>query len=868
MLVALTGFISLARAGWVEIPLGFQPAVSDHSPVPAYEIRRPTIGLVLSGGGARGLAQIGVLRVFERHGLPVDCIAGTSMGAVIGGLFAVGYSASDLETIAGRFDWNKIIRDSAPRQELFLSQKAQKARALIELRLERGRPVFNEAYTSGHRLNALLTELIYSAPHPPSQRFDCLKIPFLAVATDLLTGEKKVFREGSLVDAIHASMAIPLLFEPVPIDGHLLVDGGLVQNLPVEEIRVLDPDWIIAVDTSSRLRRREDLRLPWQVADQVTTILHQETLNAQLEAADIQIRPELGDLRNTDFSHADSLIQAGVRAAEEALPRIEALFSDTAPQTFPHPLRIASVSVEGAPDISPDSLMALLAPDSSSHVSVREIIWQGRSLYHTGAFEEVRVFADTLSGRLLFRLTPTPVVTGIVIRGNTLFPIRTLTGLMETRPGAPLDVFQARRDCARLLQHYHAAGYSLAALSVNRIDNGIWEIVIDEGIISRIRYTGAEKTRMSLIERDMRIRPGDLFTARALTESIHNLYATEYYESIRFHIEKSGDRNILFLHFREKPFSLVRFGLRYDLERQTRGFLEYAEENIVGLGLLGTLSAGLGPWDRNMGVKLETDRVLNTLWTFESRFNIHRDRYRYYEKNRQQDTYIESGWRGALSLGRQMEKVGTVWIRIGIQKTKTEPAGGEDILARENVLLTHLALLSVVDTRDRVPFPRTGRYYRLEYETALPFLGSEVSYFKLLSSIRMYRSLRPRWTVSPHIEWGTVDMTAPFTKQFRVGGLDGFMGLPLNGRIGRRFIVMGGTLRYQMPWLPRIQQYLSLRYDLGGVWGRYAPIGTNDFFQGIGLVYSANTPLGPGHVGWGRMSDGISRIYFSLGYTF
>ncbi len=863
----LSAGLSLHAASWIEIPLGFRTVPSPESCLPIYEIQRPTIGLALSGGGARGLAQIGVIKVFERHGLPIDYIAGTSIGAVIGGLTAVGYSALEIEDITKKIDWSEIIRDSPPRQELFLSQKAQRARSLFQIRLKQGRPIFNSAYTSGHHLNALLTELIFNAPHPPTQDFDNLKIPFRAIATDLLTGKKTVFHEGSLVDAIHASMAIPLLFEPVAIGNQWLVDGGLVQNLPVEEVNAFHPDLVIAVDTSSKLRQKKDLNLPWQVADQVTTILHQEILQEQFSEADIRIQPALDDIRNTDFAEVDSLILAGERAAETALPQIESLFSDVAAPFASSAWTLDSLAIEGDNSLNPDSVMTHLAPDSSHRVLARNIAWEGQSLYQTGMYADIHAFVDTAAHALLFRLTPTPMVQEIHIDGNSLFSTEELKVLLETHPGKPINLFQSRADCHRLLQKYHDSGFALAAISGNRIEDDVWKIHIDEGLLSTIRLHGNRRSRPSLIQRDLLIHPGEVFNARSVSQSIQNLYATGYFESIRFQINKTGSVRILDFYFDEKPFSVVRFGMRYDLERQTHGFIEYAEENIAGLGFLGTVTGHYGTWDQKLGMKLESDRLFNSMWTFESGLSFYKNRYRYYEKDHEIGRYHNSGWNGALSLGQQMQKLGTVWIRFGVEKTRIHSEQGMST-PEENIFLTHLALYSIVDTRDIVPFPKTGRYYKLEYESGLPFLGSERAYFRLFSSIRSYSSFFSRWTISPNIQWGTVDLTAPFTKQFFIGGLESFMGLPERGRIGRRFFIISNSLRYQVPWFPNLQQYVTLRYDFGGVWGRYAQIDWKDFKHGIGLIWSAKTPLGPAYLAWGRISDGKSRLYFSLGYAF
>lgn len=428
------------------------------------------------------------------------------------------------------------------------------------------------------------------------------------------------------------------------------------------------------------------------------------------------------------------------------------------------------------------------------------------------------------------------------------------------------------QSCARacysaIIRYYQEKGYSLFRILNTNITDRKMTITVDEGRIHDIKFLGNTRTRSSIIERDLSLKPGNLFNIQEIAQSLDNLYSTGLFDDVRFDIKEESGRRTLILTFIEKPYHLIRFGLRYDIERQTKGFLELAEENLFGLGGLGALTALYGSWDKMVQMQIRSDRLFNSLWTAEAHSGIENRRYRYYENYKQKSVYRLSRTFTSFAVGQQMQKLGTLWAQLNLEKYRTSQYEGESAPA-ENHLLTTLSLRSIVDTRDTMPFPKSGKYYVLEYQSSLSFLGSEVPYFRLYSSLSSYYSLTRRIVFMPQLQWGTADLTVPFVKQFRLGGPDSFYGLPENGAVGKRFIAMNTAFRYQIPWIPWFDQYLSIRYDLGGIWTRYSKISLSDFIQGNGLIWSAETPVGPVYIGWGRLSTGQTRWYFSLGYQF
>ncbi|WP_240766499.1 patatin-like phospholipase family protein [Paraburkholderia flava] len=290
--------------------------------------RRPSVGLVLSGGGARGYAHLGVLKVLEENRIPVDCIAATSMGAVVGGLYASGMTAKEMQDRLASVNLADIAFDVTARSDLPQSRREDERLYVNSLSFGFGKNGFRlpAGLVQGNRLQALLQD--WTAAVPTNQSFDQLPIPYRAIATDLRTGQQVTLEQGSLPLAIRASMALPGLFAPADVNGRTLVDGGLVSNLPIETAHDMGANVVIAVDIGSPLRPLDALASPADVAQQMIGILiHQNVAlqRKQLGPQDVLIEPQLGALSFTDFANAKQAIAAGEAAARAALPALKHL---------------------------------------------------------------------------------------------------------------------------------------------------------------------------------------------------------------------------------------------------------------------------------------------------------------------------------------------------------------------------------------------------------------------------------------------------------------------------------------------------------------------------------------------------------------
>ncbi|MEE4383838.1 MAG: patatin-like phospholipase family protein [Pseudomonadales bacterium] len=280
---------------------------------------RAAIGLVLGGGGARGSAHVGVIRGLEELRIPIDCIVGTSMGSLVGAMYATGMDAADLDAVIGGVDWERIFADSTPRQDQPFRRKRDDEFALFgpKLGIGEGSSVLSTGALSGQRISFLFESLV--SERTAESRFSDLPIPFQAVAADIVTGERVLMDDGNLASAMRASMSVPGAFDPVERDGRLLVDGGIVDNLPIQVARDMGADLVIAVDVGGAGASQEDIRNVLAVVGQLFNLMVSSNVQASratLREDDVWINPPLPrDFGPARFDRASEGVAIGYEAA-------------------------------------------------------------------------------------------------------------------------------------------------------------------------------------------------------------------------------------------------------------------------------------------------------------------------------------------------------------------------------------------------------------------------------------------------------------------------------------------------------------------------------------------------------------------------
>jgi NTE family protein len=277
--------------------------------------KKPKIGLVLSGGGAKGLAHIGVLKEIERAGIKIDYIGGTSMGAIIGGLYACGYSANELDSIFSSADADAILQDNIPRGNKTFYEKYNDEVYALTLPFQNLKISFPKGFSKGLYNYNLLSRLTHK--YRSVTDFNQLKIPFLCIATDVETGEEIVLRKGNLPLSLTASGAFPSLYSPVEIDNRNLIDGGVTNNFPIEEVKKMGADIIIGVDVQDDLKDINTISGGTGVLAQISNFRTVEAMSRKKKLADIYIKPDIKGFSVISFDQGKDIIQSGVDACIE-----------------------------------------------------------------------------------------------------------------------------------------------------------------------------------------------------------------------------------------------------------------------------------------------------------------------------------------------------------------------------------------------------------------------------------------------------------------------------------------------------------------------------------------------------------------------
>lgn len=285
------------------------------------------VGLALSGGGAKGFAHIGVLKVLEEAGIPVDVVTGTSMGAIVGALYSIGYSPAELERLVEEQDWQALFDDRPARDLVSFEKRKDAEQFLLSLPFEDGRVQLPTGLVSGHGVMMMLSRLTQAA----HDRYDfaTFPIPFACVATDLETGEATRFERGYLPQVLRASMAYPSIFTPSKINGRVYVDGDASRNLPVQDAYDLGATFVIGVDVGADLEPADSLRSLVSVMNQVASFRKQVSNDEQRALADILIQPELEGFSVLSFEDAQTVVQRGIDAARAVLPELRSLARST-----------------------------------------------------------------------------------------------------------------------------------------------------------------------------------------------------------------------------------------------------------------------------------------------------------------------------------------------------------------------------------------------------------------------------------------------------------------------------------------------------------------------------------------------------------
>jgi NTE family protein len=382
--------------------------------------KRPRIGLVLSGGGARGAAHIGVLKVLEELRVPVDVIVGTSMGAIVGGTYSSGSSVSEMQEAIRGINTSVLFQDSLARQEQSMRRKQTDQQLPLfaaEIGLRDGSLSLPKGAVVGIGLESVLRRLVKLKG---ARDFDQLPIPFRAVATDVISGDMVVFRDGELSNAMRASMSVPGVVAPAEVDGRMLVDGGLVRNLPVDIARDLGADIIIAVNLGTPLMRRDQITSVVGISAQMIGILTEQNVKAslkQLTPDDILILPELGDFSAGDFDNLPKTVPIGEAAARKVAGRLAKYSLSPAQYASVRSTQLIDATIStrqvdeirfpGLTRVNPEVLAQLIDSKIGEPIDQKKLDADLRRIYGRGDFEHVNYEVINDGGKRILEINAT-----------------------------------------------------------------------------------------------------------------------------------------------------------------------------------------------------------------------------------------------------------------------------------------------------------------------------------------------------------------------------------------------------------------------------------------------------------------------------
>ncbi|OCB77304.1 patatin-like phospholipase family protein [Flavobacterium crassostreae] len=346
-------------------------------PLFSQEQNRPKVGLVLSGGGAKGFAHIGVLKVLEDAGIKIDYIGGTSMGAVIGGLYASGYTASQIDSVLQVTNFDELISDFIPRSSKNFYEKRNDELYALVLPFTKFKVGIPEALSKGMYNFNLISKLTKNVRH--IRDFNQLPIPFLCIGTDIETGKAVILNRGNLAQAIIASAAFPSLFSPVEIEGQLLVDGGVTNNYPIEEVRKLGADIIIGVDVQDGLLTRNSLKDATKILVQITNLHSIEKMKENVLKTDIYIKPDIKDYGVISFDKGNEIIKKGEDATFAVYDKIRLLAQSQVPYTKPKmvinkdSLDIKEINISPLDNFTKDYVLGKLRFKPNTKISYKQL---------------------------------------------------------------------------------------------------------------------------------------------------------------------------------------------------------------------------------------------------------------------------------------------------------------------------------------------------------------------------------------------------------------------------------------------------------------------------------------------------------------
>ncbi len=853
---------------------------------------KPEVSLVLSGGGSRAIAHIGVLEAIEELKIPIDQIIGTSMGSVIGGLYSAGYTIQELDSMVRNTNWDEFFSlTNADRRNLFVDQKITEDKSLLTLRLNGFTPQIPKSINTGKKISNYLTSVTLDAPINHFNSFDDLLYKFRAVCTNLVTGERIVLKDGLLSEAMRASSSVSFLLPPVEMDSTILVDGGLVDNLPIRTAEELNPDFIIASDATSSLRNKDELEYPWEIADQIVTIPSRIIWEENISKANVLIKLNLRNRKNDDFENLGEIIKAGHDIAKYKLldtkNKINEIFKN---KLSKDEKTYTNIALPKNNNVLEKEIYEKFK--NANTVNKSEILYELYSFYERGIYKilSAEVVSDS-NTTINIKYELNQVVNSIAINGVTQISQDKINSRLNNILNKPYSPDKVLSLLLNLTREYRKKGLVLATIENVDFDEdkGKLNIDINEGKINEVDVKGNKTTLKSVITREFSTGVGDYLYKKNLDEGLANISATDLFDNVTINFVNKDSGKCLKIDLAEKLPNVLRLGLRIDNENYTQIALDLRNENLFGTGSELGFSFSGGLRKRSFVFEHKSNRIFNTYLTYKAQafyhlndINVYADDIvnseRKFSRSKVAE-YRQINYGGFIGVGAHLRKLGTLTFegKYQVDQIKDISDISEDQLYKMNIPSFKLRLQ--IDSQNKYPFPTKGTYVNTYYETAQQILGGDIGFAKFSFDYTGYFSF-DNHTIRPRFIFGFADETLPLSQQFEFGGQKNFFGYRDYEYRGRQIFIASLEYRYKLPFQIYVDTYLKVRYDLGSSWPNQEQIQFKDLKHGLGLTLSFNTPIGPADFSVGRslllrdtspnriISQGPFMFYFTIGYYY
>jgi len=790
------------------------------SRLPLYCVERPKIGLVLSGGGAKGLAHIGTLKLIDELQLPIDLIVGTSIGGIVGSLYAIGYTGEEIEELTRGLDWGELFTDRPERKSLPFIEKKQDGKYQLDFGIERLLPNPLSGIVFGQKISLLFSSLTF--PYEQINDFDKLPIPVRCIAIDLITGKEVILKSGSLAKAMRATMAIPTFFSPVEWGEYLLIDGGVLNNFPVRTAHEMGADIVIAVDLGAPLKTREELKTMVDVLGQTINLAELSHRKEDIEQADILITPNMKGYNTLDFfspEKMESIRKEGEAAAEKERPQLEAL--------------LEKIGLE------------------KTHVHLNKS----------------RVAPGTSIGSLQFT-------------GFTTIPFRVLQEKLAAKPG---DTYDYERFSHGLTELKEIFGLERIYHEVIPISDKLIRILIhvkekNRPHIAGITISGHKELPASFIYRLLGLESGDILDTDELNRRIMSLYALGYFETINYDVFPMGENKInLNLQVKEMPKRKLRIGMRYDNIYKLVAAGGIYASNVLFPGARIESEVQLGGLTQIWYRLSYPSRALNRFI-----YPFLQLKYKNIPTNifdgggnriaRYKDRSLKLSLGFGLNLARWFNA--EVSYRTEYINTRPKIAYSDPILFPSwKDTLNMFVLNAQIDTLDDVLLPRAGIFIKAEYEGSYAAFKSDIAYSKRELMVDFYVTFWKRHTIRTFGFWGDSTSSLPIYKYFNMGRPEIFIGMDYDQVFGGEMKIIRSEYRLTFNDMFYGKIIGNLAFDIKNRLPNFTY--TPERLWGAGFGLGLNSPLGPLEICYGIGSKSMQAynsmqgvLYLSLGTRF